>query len=137
MEEKTIFEKIIERIIPATIIYEDEYTLAFLDAHPINPGHTLVVPKKHSKNIYDTDVETIRAVAETVQKIAIAIKKATKADGINIHQNNDAAAGQIIFHTHTHVIPRFEGDGYVHWRNSTEYNKEMISQIAQEIKNNL
>jgi histidine triad (HIT) family protein len=135
--EKTIFELIIERVIPATIVYEDEHTLAFLDAHPINPGHTLVVPKKHFKNLYEIDKQILHAIAETVQKVAIAVKAATNADGINVHQNNDAPAGQVIFHTHTHIIPRFIDDGYVHWRNSTEYDKKMIAELAEKIKSNL
>ena len=86
---KTIFEQIIDREIPATIVYEDDYTLAFLDIAPVNIGHTVVIPKKHFKNLYEIDTETLHHIADTVQKVAIAIKKALNADGINIEQNNE------------------------------------------------
>ncbi len=135
---ETIFSKIINREIPATIVYEDEYTLAFLDAHPVNPGHTLVVPKKYFKNLYDIDSETLAHIAETVQKVAIAVKQAMQADGINIHQNNDEAAGQVVFHTHTHIIPRFAGDGIVHWHGKEEYHQgDKVLEIGNKIKSAL
>ncbi len=136
--EETIFSKIIRREIPAMIVYEDEYTMAFLDACPVNPGHTLVVPKKYFKNLYDIDDETLSHVARTVQKVAIAVKHAMQADGINIHQNNDPVAGQVIFHTHTHVIPRFKDDGIIHWHGKGEYHQgEKAIEIGNKIKSTI
>lgn len=113
--EETIFAKIIRKEIPAEIIYEDEYTLAFLDVKPVNPGHALVVPKKFVRNILDADEETLAHVMETVQKISIALREVLDAEGINIHINNEPAAGQVVFHFHVHVIPRYANDGYEHW----------------------
>ena len=132
--EKTIFERIIDREIPATIVYEDDFTLAFLDIAPVNIGHTVVIPKKHFKNLYEIDTETLHHIADTVQKVAIALKKALNADGINIEQNNDAPAGQIIFHTHTHVVPRFIGDGFTHWKGARGYSEGEANETAEKIK---
>lgn len=113
--ERTVFEKIIAREIPADIIYEDEDTLAFLDIAPNNPGHTLVVPKTPSRNVFDISEDSWLAMMRTVRKLAPIIKEAVGADGININMNNDAAAGQVVFHTHVHLIPRHEGDGLKHF----------------------
>ena len=113
--EETIFDKIIRREIPADIVYEDDETLAFLDINPINPGHTLVVPKRFARNLLDADETILAAVMKTAQKVAHAIKESLGADGINIGINNESAAGQVVFHFHVHVIPRFSDDGLRHW----------------------
>src|SRR3989344_8724642 len=107
--------KIIRREIPADIVYEDADTMSFLDIRPNNPGHTLVVPKKPFRNIFDIDDETLAAVWRTARKVAKAVKDATDADGLNINTNNEATAGQVVFHYHVHVIPRFENDGLPLW----------------------
>ena len=132
--EDTIFTKIIRREIPADIIYEDEETLAFLDINPNNPGHTLVIPKKPVRNIFDVDDATLAATMRTVRKLAIAIKKATNADGVNIHSNHEAAAGQEVFHLHFHIIPRFVTDGYRHTWGHTEYTNGEQQVLSKKIK---
>ena len=86
--EKTIFEKIIDGEIPSYKIYEDEYVYSFLDVFPITKGHTLVIPKKHSRNILDCDPETAANIGRVLPKIANAVKAAYNCDGINIFQNN-------------------------------------------------
>ena len=106
----TIFAKIIRREIPADIVYEDDETIAFLDINPVNHGHTLVVPKKWTRNVLDIDEKSWLSLMKTVRMLARAIKEATGADGINIDINNEEAAGQIVFHTHVHILPRFKGD---------------------------
>ncbi|HTR18583.1 MAG TPA: HIT family protein [Candidatus Paceibacterota bacterium] len=106
-----IFCKIVRGELPSYKVYEDEKTLAFLDIRPVNAGHTLVIPKKHSTNIFDIAPEDWQAVTEAVRKIAIAIEKTLKADGVNIGMNNREHAGQVVHHPHVHVIPRFKGDG--------------------------
>lgn len=107
---ETIFTKIINREIPAHIVYEDELVLAFLDITPINHGHTLVIPKKPFVNIFDADPEIFAHMNKIGQKIAQALKTAGLADGANLVTNNGAAAGQEVFHSHLHVIPRHTGD---------------------------
>ena len=113
--EDTIFAKIIRREIPANIVYEDADTIAFLDTTPVNPGHTLVLPKKFSRNIFDVDDGSLAAVTRTVKKVSIALRDALGAEGVNIHVNNEPVAGQLVFHFHMHVIPRFANDGFKHW----------------------
>jgi histidine triad (HIT) family protein len=109
--DNCLFCKIICGELPSFKVYEDEKTLAFLDIHPVNAGHTLVVPKNHSTNIFDISPDDWTAVAETVRILAIAIEKAVAADGVNIAMNNREHAGQVVHHPHVHIIPRFKGDG--------------------------
>lgn len=115
METDCIFCKIVSGEVPSLKIYEDEFTFAFLDIHPINRGHTLVVPKEHHQNIYTIPQLVFQHVMDTVRILAPKIKQAVAADGINIGINNEAAAGQLVFHLHAHIIPRFNDDGHAHW----------------------
>lgn len=131
--EPTLFERIISRDLPSEIVYEDEYTLAFLDINPVNPGHTLVVPKTHSENIYEIGSESWAQVMETVRILAPKIKEALGADGINIMMNNDEAAGQMVYHTHVHIIPRFPHDGFKHWP-GTPYEEGKAGAVAERIR---
>ena len=128
-----IFLKIIAGELPAHKVYEDEYTYAFLDTTPNNPGHTLVVPKERYKDIYEIPEEALSHVMNTVKKVAIAVKKATNADGINIAMNNEPAAGQLVFHAHIHVIPRFKDDGYKHW-GKKDYKEGEAEKVAESIR---
>ncbi len=130
---ETVFAKIIRREIPAEIIYEDDHTIAFLDAHPNHPGHSLVVPKKWSRNILDIDPETLSAVMTTVQKVSLAVKEGVGADGINVYMNNEPAAGQAVFHTHIHVIPRYENDGLTPFP-QTSYAPGEKEAVAEKIR---
>jgi len=106
-----IFCTIIEGQAPAEVVFEDEETLAFMDINPANPGHTLVIPKRHIQDIYGMDEETAAAVMRTAVRVARAIKRALQPDGMNLVQSNERAGGQDIFHFHIHVIPRWYGDG--------------------------
>jgi len=134
----TIFEKIIGGEIPSNKVYEDDDTFAFLDADPINPGHTLVIPKKPYKDIYEIPEDAYLAVMKTVRKLAPVTKEAVGADGVNLGQNNEPAAGQEVFHFHVHIMPRFEGDGHTHWQGAENYHEgKKGSEIAQKITENL
>ncbi len=115
MTADCIFCKIIEGGLPSYKVYEDSNTLAFLDIFPIHPGHVLVVPKKHSADIFDTPAEEMQQVAAAAKKIAPAVMKATKADGINLGMNNRSSAGQVVMHAHMHIIPRYKDDGLKTW----------------------
>ena len=131
--DECLFCKIIAGEIPSQKIYEDEKTFAFLDINPVNPGHTLVVPKEHSENIYDTSEDNWTAVMKTTKMLAPIIKKAVGADGINLEMNNEKAAGQIIFHTHVHIVPRIDDDGFRHWP-GTPYKDGEEEKIANSIR---
>ena len=106
-----IFCRIVSGELPSYKVYETADVLAFLDIRPVNAGHTLVIPKKHSHNIFDIAPEDWTTVAEAARRVAIAIEKGLAADGVNIAMNNREHAGQVVDHPHIHVIPRFKGDG--------------------------
>lgn len=108
--ENCIFCKIIMGEIPSRKVYEDKDSVAFLDIHPANPGHTLVMPKKHAENIFDADDELLGRVIVAAKVISKKIKESLNADGINVIQNNGRHAGQIVNHIHFHIIPRFAND---------------------------
>lgn len=109
--EPTIFDKIIAKEIPAEIIYEDDQVVAFLDNQPINPGHTLVVPRQGFVNILDGDPDTLAHMMRMAQVIAQTVCAATQAEGVNVYMNNGAVAGQEVFYCHLHVVPRHKDDG--------------------------
>ena len=132
-----LFCKIVTGEIPSTKVYEDNTVFAFLDIRPVNIGHILIVPKAHYANLYETPNETIAHMMVVAKKLSIAIKEALNADGINIEMNNDGPAGQIIFHTHLHIIPRFEGDGFTHWHGARGYHEGEADEIAQKIQSSL
>ena len=108
-DNNNIFAKILRGELPAQKVYEDEHTLAFLDIMPRAPGHTLIIPKKPARNLLDVDPDSLSHVIATAKKIAIAGKKAFKADGITMQQFNETAGGQVVFHLHVHIIPRHKG----------------------------
>lgn len=132
----TIFTKIINRQIPADIIYEDDSVIAFLDIKPRNPGHTLVIPKNPSATFVETPVNDLANCISICQKIAKSLLKIDGVKGININCNNGEAAGQVIFHTHFHVIPRYENDGHKLW-DGNDYKENEAGLIAKQIQNNL
>lgn len=134
--EDTIFSKIIRREIPTHIVYEDEDTIAFLDVKPITPGHTLVIPKRFAQNIFDVDDATLAAVMCTVRKIAPAVRDAVGAQGVHIDSNHGAAAGQIVFHLHFHIIPRHDLSEFSFWPQK-EYGQYEAEDIAEKIRETL
>lgn len=108
-DDNNIFAKILRGELPAHKVYEDAATLAFMDIMPRGDGHCLVIPKKAARNILDVDAGSLAAVMATTQKLAQAVMKAFAADGVTVQQFNETAGGQVVFHLHVHVIPRFEG----------------------------
>jgi histidine triad (HIT) family protein len=108
-DPNNIFAKIIRGELPAYKVYEDDRSIAFLDIMPRAPGHTLVIPKAHARNLLDIKVADLSHVMAVAQKIAHAGMKAFDADGITVQQFNEAAGGQVVFHLHVHVIPRKTG----------------------------
>lgn len=130
------FCKIVEGSTPSHKILEDERALAFLDINPIRRGHTLIVPKKHYENFLDIPEEELTRLLVIAKRIAPALLEATSADGFNIIGNNGASAGQIIFHTHLHVIPRKAGDPRVRfsetfsWSQGREGDSNLASTAA-------
>ncbi|UTO28820.1 HIT family protein [Bartonella harrusi] len=108
-DSNNIFAQLIRNEIPSVRVYEDNDVIAFMDIMPQAPGHTLVIPRKGSRNLLDADPEILSPVIKAVQKIAKAVKKAFQADGITVMQFNEAASQQTVYHLHFHIIPRMEG----------------------------
>jgi histidine triad (HIT) family protein len=118
-------------------VFEDENVMVFLDIRPLSNGHTLVIPKEHSVDLFDIPQKTLNQVQNTVKTVALAVKKATNADGISIIQQNGKAAGQDIFHLHFHVVPRFEGEKLPHFSELKMAEREKLDEMAKKIKQQL
>lgn len=107
MNNDCVFCKIVRREIPASIIYEDEFVMAFLDISPASPGHTLVIPKEHHENFLTTPRTLMHQVVDVAQRIGQVQMKTLMARGVNVLMNNYPLAGQSVAHFHVHVIPRY------------------------------
>ena len=110
-DSSNVFGKILRGELPSEKVYEDEHTLAFMDVMPRADGHVLVIPKNPARNILDVAEEDLARTVATVRKLAWAVKAGMKADGITIQQFNEPAGGQVVFHIHFHVLPRWDGVG--------------------------
>lgn len=108
-DNDNIFARILRGELPAHKLYEDDETFAFMDIMPRGDGHCLVIPKAPARNILDVDGKSLAAVMATTQKLARAVVKAFAADGVTVQQFNEQAGGQVVFHLHFHIIPRFDG----------------------------
>lgn len=106
-----VFCKIMAKQIPATVVHEDEDTLAFMDIGQVNPGHVLVALKAHRENVYALDDGQAAAVFRTVARVSRAVRAAFSPPGLSIYQANGKPAGQTVLHFHVHVLPRHDGDG--------------------------
>jgi histidine triad (HIT) family protein len=111
MSEPTIFEQIVAGDIPARIVYETDSVLAFLDANPLAPGHTLVVPKEAHERLRDLPDDVATELWAAVDELGPRVEDAVDADGLTVGVNDGEAAGQEVPHVHVHLVPRFDGDG--------------------------
>lgn len=135
--EDCLFCKIIAGEVPSTKVYEDEHSYAFLDITPVAPGHVLLVPKEHARNLFDVSEDTLKNTMPALKKLTRAVKEATNADGINIHVNNEPAAGQAVFHLHFHIIPRFADDELKMWHGKEYDDSKNMEIIAEKIQGQL
>jgi len=133
-DDSCVFCRIACKQAPASLVYEDETALAFLDIKPLSEGHTLVIPKEHYATIFDIPEELVAQLHRVVKRIALAVREVTKADGVSIIQQNGHAADQDVFHLHVHVIPRFEGQKLTRFRETVEADREKLNQVAANIK---
>ena len=136
--DNCIFCKIAGGDIPAATLYEDEDFRVILDLGPASRGHALILPKEHYANVFEMPDELAGKAMILAKKMAAAMKKALKCDGIHLLQNNGEAAGQTVFHFHLHLIPRYEGDQVgVTWtpgKLTDEDRDEIISKVKAELK---
>lgn len=108
-DNDNVFAKILRDELPCHKVYEDSETFAFMDIMPRANGHTLVIPKTPAINIFDVDPDTLCTLIKTVHTLAPFVREAMESDGVIVQQFNEAAAGQMVFHIHFHIIPRWKG----------------------------
>ena len=129
-----VFCRIVAKEIPATVVHEDEHTLAFMDIGQVNPGHVLVALKKHAENIFALDEAQAAAVFGAAAKVARAIRGAFEPQGLSVYQANGAAAGQTVLHLHIHLVPRYEGDGMALTWPVKNPPREKLTEYAAKIR---
>ena len=134
MSNDCLFCKIINGEVPSHKVYEDEDVIAFLDISPLGRGHTVVIPVKHFDTLWEFPEKEMEKFFGVVKQLAILLKTKLKADGINILQNNFKAAGQVIFHMHYHIIPRWDNDNRNFLKQSLEVEPEYFINLIKEIK---
>lgn len=127
-----LFCRIINKEIAAQIVFENETIVAFLDIHPINPGHVLIVPREHFDDYVSTSDELLCEIAVVAKRVGQAVIQSLWAGGFNIGVNNGRLAGQVVDHMHLHVMPRFENDGYELWHGKT-YKEGEAEGVAKKL----
>lgn len=132
--DNCLFCKIVKGEIPAVKVYEDDELLAFLDIRPINPGHTLIIPKNHHATLVETPEELAGNMMKVVPYLGKAIMKAVGAPAFNLGNNNGKEAGQVVDHVHLHLMPRFADDGYEAWHGRKDLDPAEADDIANKIR---
>ncbi len=121
-----VFCRIVKGEIPCQKIGENKEFLCFLDIKPVNEGHALIIPKRHFADVMEFPEELDRGYFAFVQEMARRIIPAVGADGFNLGMNTGAAAGQVVFHQHTHLIPRFKDDDLGSWKHRDATPEELV-----------
>ena len=128
-----IFCEIVAGRQPSYRVLEDEHTVAFLNIRPVTPGHTLVVPREHSRDLWQISEAAHSHVAAMVHRVAALLKSALAPDGMNVKHNTGPAAGQDVFHFHTHVVPRWNDDGRNLAWHTRRASSEQLEAIHEQI----
>ena len=138
MPDDCIFCRIVDGDLPSRTVYEDDAVQAFLDANPLAPGHTLVVPKDHAESLSDATAAEAGAMFEAVHAVVDDVEAAVDADGTTVALNNGEAAGQEVPHVHIHVVPRFDDDGIgpIHglWADRPDLSDDELDDIAAAVR---
>ncbi len=135
--EICVFCRIVRGELPASRVYEDEETVAFLDLQSVNPGHLLVAVKPHRANIYEVEDDLAGAAFRTAARMARLVKKALGCQGVTLLQANEKAGAQTLFHFHIHVVPRWEGDGMDLAWPAKNPPREALAEMAAELRSAL
>lgn len=130
-DQNNIFAKILRGEVPSHKVHEDEHTLAFLDIMPRTLGHTLVIPKVAARNLLDAPADALSHTILTAQRVAKAARAAFAADGITLSQFSEQAGGQVVFHLHFHVLPRFHGVALLPAHTNIESNETLAPKAAK------
>lgn len=133
-EKDCIFCRIANGEIPSATIYENSDVRVILDVAPASRGHALIIPKEHFRDLFDIDAVTAGKIFSMATEVARAMKSVLHCDGMNVVQNNGAAAGQTVFHFHLHLIPRYEGDGVNIGWNPGESTPDELQELAKQIR---
>lgn len=133
IDNNCIFCKIANGDIPSKTLYEDEEFRVILDLAPATKGHALILPKSHSKNLYELSEETAGKVMKLAKKMVTTMTEKLDCDGFNLVQNNNEVAGQTVFHFHMHLIPRYENDKQRIGWNPTEINQDELEAVKNQI----
>jgi len=133
-DSENIFAKILRGEIPAAVIADEKFAVAIMDAFPQTPGHCLVIPKAPSRNLLDVAPKDMGRIFGLVQRVAKAVEKAMKPDGLIITQFNGAPAGQTVFHTHVHIIPRFDGAEMAGHGQAEMGDRDALTEMAAKIR---
>jgi histidine triad (HIT) family protein len=134
VDEDCIFCKIAAGELPSEIVQEDEHTIAFMDINPWTRGHALVIPRRHSRNLYDVDDDDLAHVASAAKRLAVRMRDALACDGVNLLNSTEPAAWQTVFHTHVHVIPRYDDDPLRLPGQPRQPDEGELAQVAQELR---
>lgn len=128
-----LFCNLVNHTAPVSCVYEDDSVLAFMDIQPISEGHVLVIPKRHYTNIHEIPEAEVSYLFQIVKKVSLAVKNGLSADGLSIVQNNGAVAGQVVFHLHVHIIPRYTN--IQRKKDRWKMTKEQLDELALKIHN--
>ena len=132
-KDDCIFCKLANGVFPTNSIYEDDRFNVILDNGPATKGHALILPKEHADNLFELPEDTAADAMKLARKLGKHIMDTLGADGVNIVQNNGAAAGQTVMHFHLHIIPRYEGDGQKILWDPTYPSAEELTHIKEQL----
>ena len=134
MPDDCLFCKIAAGELPSEIVQEDEQTLAFMDINPWTRGHALVIPRRHSRNLYEVDDEDLRNATVAAKRLALRMRDRLRCDGVNLLNCCEPAAWQTVFHTHIHVIPRYDDDPLQLPIRPRQAEQGELAQVAAELR---
>jgi histidine triad (HIT) family protein len=134
MAEDCIFCKVVAGELPSETVQEDEHTLAFMDINPWTRGHALVIPRNHSRNLYDVEDDDLRRTTSAAQRLALRMRERLGCHGINLLIACEPAAWQTVFHFHMHVIPRYNDDPLQLPVRPRQAEQEELARVAAELR---
>ena len=134
VDEDCIFCKIVAGELPSEIVQEDEHTIAFMDINPWTRGHALVIPRNHSKDLYEAPEEDLARASAAAKRLALTMRDKLGCDGINLLNCCQPAAWQTVFHLHLHVIPRYDGDPLKVPAPSRPAEQDVLARVASELR---
>jgi histidine triad (HIT) family protein len=134
MPEDCIFCKIAAGELPSEIVQEDEHTLAFMDVNPWTRGHALVIPRHHSRGLYDAPEEDLTRAVAAAQRLALRMRDGLGCDGVNLLNCCEPAAWQTVFHLHIHVIPRYDDDPLQLPVRPRQAGQQELAEVAADLR---